>query len=267
MITESEPAPHHSVDACAVAISVDVYVFGGFHTSSWTRTNALWTLKRTSETSYVWNEVPTVDNRKAPSPRGGHRGWEYAGHLWVFGGCGYLNDSREYFHIWNNHGWNNQLLSFDPSSQEWANPKCSRAIPSPCNKCAVTIVSHNVWFYGGLGASSTVCDGLYKLNMPSLIWTHIQTGDPKPSRCYGCALSGTSETNLVLHEGTTGVNADKISSTLNSTWILHIPSQTWKQYKSKNDNDHHYHTSTVGVNDCAIIIGGEKYHKDSYEDY
>ena len=75
VIPESEPAPHHSESACAVAISDDVYVFGGLNSWSFTRTNALWPLKRTPETSYVWSEVPTVDKMKAPSPRACHRGW------------------------------------------------------------------------------------------------------------------------------------------------------------------------------------------------
>ena len=149
VIPESETAPHHIVDACAVAILEDVYVFGGYTKSSNTHTNALWTLKRTSKTCYVWSEIPTVNNRKAPSPRQCHRGWEYGGNLWVFGGCGpspsgYLNDSGEYA-----HGWNNQILSFDTSSQEWINPKSSGAIPSPRDKYATTVVSHNVWLYGG----------------------------------------------------------------------------------------------------------------------
>ena len=80
VIPESEPAPHHSETACPVAISDDVYVFGGLNSWFFTRTNALWTLKRTSET-YVWSEVPTMDNMKAPSPRERLSGWEYAGNL------------------------------------------------------------------------------------------------------------------------------------------------------------------------------------------
>ena len=268
VIPESEPAPRHSIDACAVAISDDVYVFGGLSTSCWTHTNALWTLKRTSETCYVWSEVPTVDNRKAPLPRRGHIGWEYAGHLWVFGGSGplsggHLNDCGEYYYYFpTNHGWNNQLLSFYPSSQEWTNPKSSGAIPSPRTQCAVTIVNHNVWLYGG--SNETLFEELYKLNMPSLIWTQIQTVSPKPSMCYACTLSGTSETNLVLHEG---VGANMESSTVKSTWILDIPSQTWKHYKSKSDHTRKYHTSVVGVNSCVVIIGGQKNHNHSYEDY
>ena len=268
VIPRSEPAPHHSKQACAVAISDDVYVFGGLNSSytrysTFTRTNAVWTLTRTSETCYVWNKIPTMDNKKAPSPRGGHRGWQYAGNLWVFGGCGpspvgYLNDNGEYY-----HQWNNQLLSFDPSSRKWTNPKSSGAIPSPRANGAAIIVSHNVWFYGGFDGNNVVFDELYKLNMPSLIWTMIQTVSPKPPRCYGCTLIGTSQTKLVLHGGA-GV---RILTPLNGTGILDIRSQTWRQYKSNSDHARCYHTSTVGVNGCAVTIGGEKNYKDSYEDY
>ena len=269
VIPESEAVRNYSVHGCAVAISDDVYVFGGFNVWSYSRTNALWTLKRTSETSYVWSEVPTMDNMKAPSPREYLSGWEYTGHLWVFAGyglspVGYLNDSGEFYHAISNHmhGWNNQLLSFDPSSQEWTNPKSTGAIPSPRLNYAVTTVGRNVWLHGGCGRG-VVFDELYKLNMSSLIWTQIQTINPKPQVLSACTLTGTTETKLVLHGG---CNLDIIS---NDTWILDIPSQTWRQYKSNTDHTRFSHTSTVIDNGWAVITGGQRQmgHSDSYKDY
>ena len=261
VIPESKTAPHHIVDACAVAILDDVYVFGGLSLSSYTQTNALWTLKRTSETCYVWSEIPTMNNRKAPSPRGGHKGWEYAGHLWVFAGygpstVGYLNDNGEYA-----SRFNNQLLSFNPSSQEWTNPKSYGAIPSPRDNYAAAIVSHNVWFYGGARVTA-IFDELYELNMLDLIWTQIQTGHPKPQSRAISTLNGVSGSKLVLHGG-----HDAPCWALNDTWILDIPSQTWRQYRSNTDHARWDHTSTVGVNDCSVIIGGAKGDDDTYDYY
>ena len=117
---------------------------------------------------------------------------------------GYLNDSGEFYpiHAVSSKGWNNQLLSFNPSSQEWTNPKSTGAIPSPRHNHAVTIVGRNVWLYGG-GRFGVVFDELYKLNMSSLIWTQIQTGNRKPQDLELCTLTltGTTETKLVLHGG------------------------------------------------------------------
>ena len=161
-----------------------------------------------------------------------------------------------------NHGWNNQLLSFDPSSQEWKNPTSTGAIPSPRHSYAVTIVGHNVWLYGGDGRR-VVFDDLYKLNMSALLWTQIQTGNPKPQVLELCTLTGTTETKLVLHGG---CNAHRVS---NDTWILDIPSQTWRQYRSNTDHTRFCHTSTVIDNACAVIIGGQLLmkHPDSYKEY
>ena len=261
MISESETAPHHIIHACAVAIEDDVYVFGGVSHINNTRTNALWTLKGTSKTSFVWHEIVTKNNMKAPSPRFSHQGWDYAGNLWVFGGngpplVGYLSDNGE--HV---NGYNNQLLSFDPSSQEWTNPKSSGTIPSPRAGHTITTIRHKVWCYGGI-YYPIAFDELYELNMSSLIWTQIQTGHPTPRVRYASTLNAISGAKLALHGG-----IDAEDKVLNDTWILDIPSRTWKQYKSNTDLDRYCHTSTMGVNGCTVIIGGIADSEDSNEDY
>ena len=55
---------------------------------------------------------------------------------------------------------------------------------------------------------------------------------------------------------------------LNDTWILDIPSQTWRQYRSYTDHTRICHTGTVTDNGCAVITGGViTCTKDSYKDY
>ena len=110
--------------------------------------------------------------------------------------------------------------------------------------------------------STAVIDELYELNMSSLIWTQIQTGHPKPQWREASTLNGTSGSHLVLHGG-----YDAEYRALNDTWILDIPSQTWRHYKSNTDHTRWFHTSTVGVNGCSIIIGGAKEDSDTYKDY
>ena len=258
VIPESELAPTNILSECVVAIGNDVYMFGGFarkHKSS----NALWTLKVTSSMRFEWREIITYNSMEAPSPRNSHTGREYAGHLWVFGGFGpglfgYLNDSGERI-----GGWNNQPLSFDPSNQQWRNLRSYGAIPSPRAGHASTTGGHKAWFYGG--NTTTVFDDLYELNMSSLIWTHILSGPPAPKGCYASALNNISGSKRVLHGG------GDVNRVVNDTWILDIPSLTWKQYKSNTDHVRWYHSSPVGVNGCSVIIGGTMERQDRYDDY
>ena len=262
VIPETELAPNNIVCACAVAIGDDVHMFGGVGASNEKTNNALWTLKRTSAMCFVWRKIVTKNNIKAPSPRSSHGGWEYAGNLWVFGGfgpslVGYLNDSGDYV-----GGWNNQLLSFNPSRQLWTNLKSSGAVPSPRAGHATTTGRNKAWCYGGYDGG-TVFDELYELKMSSLIWTHIQTRHPKPKGCYASTLSSISgNKNFILHGG-----ADTDNIALNDTWILDIPSWTWKQYKSNTGHCRCGHSSTVGINGCTIIICGTKDCNQHFNDY
>ena len=122
-------APPATLAACAVAIEEDVYMFGGYDLQKDTTTNALWTLNRNTQGCFVWDEIVTSNNKKTPSPRSHHSGWEYSGKLWTFGGGGlalqpYLNDYGDF--IWNSSLErpiaNNQLLCFSPYSEEWGKP-------------------------------------------------------------------------------------------------------------------------------------------------
>ena len=71
------------VDACAVVIGKDIITFGGGKPDVVTmiENNELWKLTRNTNVSFEWNRILKKHNKKAPSPRIGHRGWEYDGKL------------------------------------------------------------------------------------------------------------------------------------------------------------------------------------------
>ena len=207
---------------------------------------------------FAWNDVDMTVKSKTPSPRCAHTGWEYSGKLWVFGGSGpspigYLNDNGD--HV---NGYTNQLLCFDPSSEEWVNPKCSGSVPSPRCAHATTVIGNKVWLYGGRNIH--VLPGeLYQLSMHSLIWIQIQTNGPNPMRRWNLTLDAVGDNKIVLHGGT---GSQPMHT---QTWILDIPSQMWKKYISGIDHSRLSHSGTKGLNNCVFVVGGKKYPKDDID--
>ena len=159
VISDHKKAPSSNMKACAVVIGAEIYMFGGYLISvnelgeaedkdTMSYTNALWMLNRTSQEYFNWTEIEFGNGVKLPSPRGDHCGWEYARCLWVFGGFGpssteYLTDHGD-FSNFNNKGWNNQLLCYDPSSHSWTNPQCCGAVPFPRSPSASAIIKDKV---------------------------------------------------------------------------------------------------------------------------
>ena len=222
--------------------------------SQGTFSNELWELRISSEGLFTWSKL-TTENMKVPSPRHEHSGWTYSGKLWIFGGFGplqdgYLNDNGDFL-CDNRRGFNNQLLSFNPSNKEWTNPECSGSTPSPRALHISTIIGGKVWLYGGHNYS-VVFDELYELNMSSLIWTHVQTSETKPQARHSCSLNAITHDQLLLYGGTSPGSDDK---TLSDTWILDLSSKTWKQYKPEK-YQRQCHTASTGINCNSIIIGG-----------
>ena len=264
-IPGKEKAPHAIRSARAVVIDLVVYVFGGNLEAAGRKslTNRLWKLTRISDGRFVWDDIVPTDNMKVPSPRSCHTVWNYLGNLWVFGGfglsqVGYLNDHGNF-----TDDANNQLFCFNPSYNEWTNPKCLGSIPAPRGNHAAAIIRHTVWVYGG-GNNTDVFNELCELNMHSLTWTQIQMPQPKPQGLDCCSLNVISDNQLVLHGGADTYGNYHSSS---DTWMLDLSTLTWRLYKSTKDHSRDSHTGTTGLNGCAIIIGGGKDPSESYDDY
>ena len=160
-----------------------------------TESNSLWKLTTQPKGCLAWNDVDMTIKSKTPSPRCVHTGWEHSGKLWVFGGSGpsptgYLNDNGD--HV---NGYTNQLLCFDPSGEEWVNPKCSGAVPSPRSAHATTVTGNKVWLYDGRNIH--VFPGeLYKLSMHPLIWIQIQINGPNPMRRCWFTLDAVGDNKI-----------------------------------------------------------------------
>ena len=245
-VEKTAPPPTH--EACAAVIGSDVYMFGGNRAQ--TLTNALWKLSKTPNACFEWSKIKILSQAKSPSPRHRHSGWEYNAKLWAFGGSGgspigFLNDNGDY-----NIPLNNQLLCFDPNCQEWMNPKCSGSVPPPIAAHATSVITDNVWQFGGYTSVSGAIHELYMLNMPSLSWTIVETGYPQPLGRALSSFTALTNTYLVLHGGFDDKNYH--------TCVLDLSTLSWKELKFVVDLRRVSHTCTLDINSNAVVIGGER---------
>ena len=255
VIPGTKLVPPMTCKPSAVAIGSDIYMFGGCVYKDKATTNALWKLRRTSTQCFDWSKVIAENEEEAPSPRYLHSGWEYAEKLWTFGGVGaypngYLYE-HGYFVLQRNMWYNNQLLCFDTSTQEWRDVKSSGTIPQPRSRHATCITNSIVWLYGGMMEHNHrvfFYDDLYQLNLQHLIWTKIITCSVKPSPCCFCSFNTATDSQLVLH--------GLFEYPDPSTWVLDVPSLTWKQHRLYGDYKRYSHTGTESVSGSIFIIGG-----------
>ena len=248
VIPNDEDVPGSIYGNCVVTIEKEVYVYG-LNMIKDVENNHMWKLITTLQHFYAWRKIKTGTRQNTPSPRSAHSGWEFSGKLWTFGGFGpplegYLNDNGEWI-----GGTNNQVLCFDPSSQEWMNPKCYGTIPSPRHGHATTVVGDHAWVFGG--HSNSCLNDLYQFDLLSLTWTEIQTPLTKPEKRKSCSLNAVSEHQIVVHGG-----YSKISEDLNDTWVFDLHTSSWKQYAADKKFTWNGHTGTTGLDRSVIIIGG-----------
>ena len=266
MIPHGKDAPPRTDYPRAVVIEGDVYMFGGFVNADWKHTNAVWRLTRTPKRCFEWRKGTAKAKEKTPSPRDRHSVWEYKGQLWTFAGfglplTGYLNDHGD-FSGDNFRGQNNQLLCYDPLSEDWRNLKPSGTIPEPRLSHVSAIIGDKVWVYGGFSIDTNpgpnihrTCDELYQLNMVSLTWSGIQTEKVKPPSRNSCSFTAVSENQIVLHGGCSASNE---WTPLNDTWVLNLSSLSWKRHDATKHDPRFEHTGNACTNSSVIIIGGTK---------
>ena len=260
IIPQNEHAPPPFQGACAAALGTSVFMFGGYiydylMEEKWT--NDMWRLNTTPEGCFVWNKINIEHASKTPSPRSEHSGWEYRENIYIFGGIGkplrgYLSEHGD-FSSNSLFGFNNQLLCFDPLTEAWTNPKSSGSVPVPQSRHSTTRIRENVWLFGSDADDRSTPHGvLFELNMRTLFWTAIQNSDQLPRFSLYSTLSAISDSQLLLHAGQSieGI-------VLSDTWILDLPSQTWKEYSAYKKQQRQGHTCTTGINrgNC-LIIGG-----------
>ena len=107
-----------------------------------------------------------------------------------------------------------------------------------------------MWLAGGEGPS-TIFDDFFKFDMPSKTWTCIQTTQAKPQVRLWSTLTAISDRQLVCHGG-----ESMRFPPVTDTYIVDLPSNTWRYRKSVRDNERCNHSASLGVNKNIIIVGG-----------
>ena len=259
MIPHTETAPPPTYGACAAAIGTDIYMFGGNELGRRKQSNALW--KLTNKTNRLrWSRIEAESKARSPSPRLEHTGWAYDDKMWVFGGYGkcpdgYLLDHGEFN---DQDHENNQLLCFDPNTEQWTNPELQGEFPDPRSGHASTIIAHTVWLYGGFCSRFIdYFDDLFSLDMNTLVWTEYQPPGLRPSERQLSTLAPITDTQLLLHGSFMAKN--------NDIWILNTTTMRWSQYNEPVEETIPRWTATCNTttNGGIIIVGGEYYDDDT----
>ena len=245
--------PSISSRGCSATIGEDIYI------SCYTEPyhDSIFTLTQTERGCFVWNTVREKHWKQTPSPREYHTAWEHGGNFWIFGGQGpppHVHHLMDYGDF--NGSCNNQLLQFNIVLREWKNIHCFGAIPAPRKQHASTIVGDTVWLYGGRqkGPHAPLFDDLYQLDLHTHSWTMIKTGETKPPGCHRCMFNAVSGSQLILHGGRIAHAGGYYPI---CTWILDLPSCTWKRHKpSEPHRQANQNPGTSGLNKDVIIIGG-----------
>ena len=254
-------APPALSGACATAIDTDIYMFGGFNRELRRYTNEIWKLTRAPQGYFDWSNIQFQHDEKSPSPRMGHSGWEYEKYLCIFGGYGqfsskYLNDHGDF-----SGAVTNQLLCYDPSTQMWKNPQCFGSIPSLRSHHCTDMIRDKVWLFAGIDSSWVILEDFFELDIQSRVWIQITTDQTKPQGRIDSSLSANSDRQLVLHGGISGSG---FTIELRDTWIMDLPSQTWRKYTSYQDHGRTCHTGSLGANKSIVIIGGDSFENSDY---
>ena len=161
-------------DQRSVAIDSDIFMFGGHDSKS-----DLWKLTRRTGDVFDWNIIG-IEDLKRPSPRVSHCMWQHGNKMWVYGGFGvppadgYLNDHGDFTRSVDALGCNNQLLSFDPTTETWENMACSGDLPSLGRNKKSAIIKDTVYMYKFEYSVDECVNEFHELNMYSHIWTQIE---------------------------------------------------------------------------------------------
>ena len=248
------PSPRYN--SVAVAIGVDIYMFGGFNLKFQFDIyyNDLFKLARTANGCFYWSKIEFQQGMRLPSPRTDHSGWGYAECLWIFGGyinqfasqTGYLNDHGDFI-----NGLTNQLLCYDSHFQTWTNPQCFGNVPSPRKDHSIATIKSKLWLHGGFRPLCTTMmpDDFFEFDMLSHTWTQIQTGKTKPEARFFSCFSKISDRHLVLQGGCAHFR-------LKDNWILDLSSYTWRKLTITIDLPRHRSTGCcLGINKSVVFFG------------
>jgi hypothetical protein len=239
--------------AASVVIGADIFMFGGGVGWPENYTNALWKLTYDRKGRFVWTKITYNEQSQTPSPRRNQQMWECDGKPWSFGGYGispngYLHEHGEFKELANHSFANNQLECFDPEAVKWTNSECFGTIPYPSPDYVSARINNTVVLYD----QTRNYNAFYQLDLLSLHWSKVTTGETCPSiRCF-CSFTAIDGEKIIQHGGFDG---DCFG--LDDTWVLDLPSKTWSQHSAHNGQTRYVHAAVKYPDtNTVLLVGG-----------
>ncbi|XP_076463390.1 kelch domain-containing protein 2-like [Babylonia areolata] len=218
------------------------------------------TVRRLDLRDFVWHTVQV----KGPviSPRDKAASWVYKDKLYCFGGYGpdprltglFEHGQGDYAHEeWEYIGWNNQLVIFDPSTNEWSSQKYTNphTVPSPRAAHAAVLMGDQVFLFGGRHMECRMND-LHCLDLPSLTWQgQIRTNGPEPEGRSWHTLSRLDDDRIFLYGG-----FSQNEDVFDDAWLYSVSGQRWTEVVSHTGWCRGWHTAVVTNSRDVLIFGG-----------
>lgn len=257
---DGDVPPRLSGSCCAI-VGHNLYIFGGL---TWEYLNTVYFLDLST---FVWTRV--MPDSEKPSPRDKFGCWVTNQKIVYFGGYGMppstdcIKGGKFIFHD-ELHGWNNDLISFDTTSNMWISlPHSDSHTPSPRAAHACTKVGNNEgYLFGGRSRDQRLND-LYSLSFLTNTWCQIITPTLAPEGRSWHSLIALDDTFMFLHGGfsTTG-------ETLGDSWLFNVELKNWKELNfDAIKQKRMWHTSCQGMDYGEILVfGGCEYFPDIYAD-
>ncbi|XP_014666100.1 PREDICTED: kelch domain-containing protein 2-like [Priapulus caudatus] len=246
--------------ACAVLVDHYLYIYGGHSLEG-----HYGELHRLDLSSLSWERVPCKGKR--PAPRDKFVGWSHEGKLHFFGGFGVpfdedpevevLHDNGSFLlnpgtmFSYQERGWNNQIIIFDPETLVWSNPQYKGEPPSPRAAHAATKIGDKVWMFGGRHGLVRTAE-LHCLDLKKKTWSgSICAPGLWPCGRTWHSFTAISQRQIFLYGGYT-----QYRKPLSDGWILDTELLQWTQLDVPGNKPRLWHTACLNNYGEVMVFGG-----------
>lgn len=271
-----------------------LYVFGGYADSAEGHLNSLYCLDMKT---LVWSQIENIHGIE-PVPSDKCVSWTYESKLYIFGGYGSPNvehinqliDKQPNLHFtrdstsaWSyRRGWNNQLVEYDPVTNQWNWPTYSGGCPSARAAHAGALMGDIYYIFGGRDHQCRLND-LYSLDMKTKVWSKITTKITPIQQQQLSTIQHSSDNNNIVSSSNsqqdnsetkpqgrswtsfTPISSDTIvlyggfsqeETALDDCWLFNIQHETWTRVPLLLSKPRLWHTGVRSPYDEIIIYGG-----------
>lgn len=251
-ITDGDVPPRLSGSCCAM-VGHRLYIFAGFTLEEKCHVNSIYFLNLAS---FAWTKVLPASGKPAPRDKFGC--WVIDQKIVYFGGYGappssdHVRGGKFIFHD-ELHGWYNDLISFDTSTNMWlALPHSDSHTPSPRAAHACTKVGNDEGYLFGGRSKDERLDDLYSLSFLTYTWCRIVTTGCVPEGRSWHSLIALDDTFLFLHGG-----FNMIAVTLSDSWLFNVKLNNWREIAvDKITQQRMWHMPCLGIDYGEVLVFG-----------